>query len=144
MQTILKYSFQITTIVLVLSISILSTETFAQNNLKIFDVPGGSGGSSSQTDEGSDNTAIYVIGGLVIAGLLAYALVFKKDKKSESDTTASLNSNQLYSGVNSHNSVGEDIQKVKDEMPLDIFLGIKNNEALLNERTYQLGLRIKL
>ena len=140
----MKHSFQIITITLIISISILSTETFAQNNLKIFDVPGGSGGSTSQTEDSNDNTAIYVIGGLVIAGILVYALVFKKDKKSDTDTTASLNSSQLYSEVDTHNSVEDEIRSVKDAIPVDFFLGIKNNEAIMNERFYQVGVRVKL
>jgi hypothetical protein len=132
------------TITLIVSISFLSTETFAQNNLKIFDVPGGGSGSTSQTEDSNDNTAIYVIGGLVIAGILVYALVFKKDKKSDTDTTASLNSGQLFSGVNAYNSVEDEIRNVKEALPIDFYMGIKNNDAIMNERTYQLGVRVKL
>ena len=31
--------------------------------------------------DSNDNTAIYVVGGLVIGGILLYALVLKQDKK---------------------------------------------------------------
>ena len=144
MQTFIKYSFQIITISLIISISILSTETIAQSNLRIFDVPGGGSGSTSQTEDSNDNTAIYVIGGLVIAGIIAYALVFKKDKKSDTDTTASLNSRQFYTGITNYDTNQDEIQSVKDAIPVDFFLGINNNEAIMNEKIYQLGVRVKL
>ena len=120
----------------------LPSESFTQSNLRIFDVPGG-GSGTTQTEDSNDNTAIYVIGGLVIGGILLYALVLKPDKKAETDTTASLNSNLIYSEAN-HFDSAEELQKVKDKIPVDIFLGIRNNEAVMNDKTYLLGLRVKL
>ncbi|MCW8804699.1 MAG: hypothetical protein OQK57_09890 [Ignavibacteriaceae bacterium] len=144
MKILFKLPFYAITLILTLSISSLQMETFAQNNLRIFDVPGGSGSSTTQTEDGNDNTAIYVAAGLVIGGILLYALVFKPTKKTESDTTASLNSQLIYSEANGFNSTNEGLQKVKDKIPVDFFLGIKNNEALMNDKTYLLGLRVKL
>ena len=143
MQSLLKYSFQTITIVLIVSISILSSELYAQNSLRIFDVPGGSGGNTTQSDDSNDDTFLYVAGGLLIAGILVYALVIKKDKKTEVDTTASLNSNLILSEANDFNSA-EEVQKIKDKIPVDLFLGIRNNEALMNDKTYLLGFRVKL
>ena len=36
------------------------------------------------------------------------------------------------------------LQKVKDKIPVDLFMGIRNNEAVRNDKTYLLGLRVKL
>jgi hypothetical protein len=142
-QSFLKISFQSITLLLIISISILSSEIYAQNSLRIFDVPGGSGSSTTQSDENNDDTALYVVGGLLIAGILVYALVIKKDKKTEKDTTASVNSNLILSEVTDFNSV-EEVQKIRDKIPVDLFLGIRNNEAVRNDKTYLLGLRVKL
>jgi hypothetical protein len=142
-QTLFKIHFNFITVILVLAIFTLQSEILAQSNLRILDVPGGSGGGTTQTEESNDNTAIYVVGGLLIAGILAYALVFKKDKKTETDTTASLNSNLIYSEANDLDTT-EELQKVKDKIPVDLFLGIRNNEAVMNDKTYMLGLRVKL
>jgi len=142
-QSFLKISFQSITLLLIISISILSSEIYAQNSLRIFDVPGGSGGSTSQSDQSNDDTALYVVGGLVIAGILVYALVIKKDKKTDTDTTASVNSNLRLAEANGFNPA-EELQKVKDKIPVDLFLGIRNNEAVRNDKTYLLGLRVKL
>ena len=142
MQTFNKTSFSIVTLILFLSVLFLPIESFAQSNLRIFEDPGGGGSGTTQTEESNDNTAIYVLGGLVIGGILLYALVLKPDKKAETDTTASLNSNLIYSEANHFDSV-EELQKVKDKIPVDIFLGIRNNEALMNDKTYLLGLSVK-
>ena len=143
MKIFITSSFPILTMILILSIFFLPTESFSQNNLRIFEDPGGSGNGTTQTETSNDNTAMYVVGGLVIAGILVYALVIKKDKKTDIDTTASLNSNLIYSEVNGFDSA-EELQKVKEKIPVDLFLGIRNNEAIMNDKTYTLGLRVKL
>lgn len=131
-------------LILILSIALFSSEVFAQNGLKIFDVPGGSGGSSSQSDDSNDDTFLYVMGGLVIAGILVYALVIKKDKKAPEDSTKSTESKLKISEMDSFNSPEIELQKVKDKIPVDVFMGIRNNEAVMNDKTYLLGLRVKL
>ena len=143
MKSLLKYPYHICAFLLILSVASLPTESFAQNNLRIFDEIGG-GGSSTQQSNDNDNTFIYVAGGLLIAGILVYALVLKKDKKAESDTTASIDSRFIYSDSNNINSFEDQLLKAKERIPFDVFLGIKNNEALLNDKTYLVGLRLKL
>ena len=121
----------------------LPIESFAQSKLRISEEPGGGGNGTTQTDDSNSNTAIYVVGGLLVAGIIVYALFFKKDKKAETDTTASLHSNLIYSDATGFNSA-EELQKVKDKIPVDLFLGIKDNEAVMNDKTYMFGLRVKL
>ena len=142
MQTFPGFFIKSVATILVLTVTILSSETFAQSNLRIFDVPGGSGSGTTQTDDSNDNSTIYIVGGLVIAGILAYALFFK-EKKAETDTTASLYSTSIYSNISEFDSAEEEFQKVEEQIPVDIFMGIKNDEAVLNNRMYQLGVRVK-
>lgn len=144
LKSLLKYPYHIFAFLLILSVASLPTESFAQSNLRIFDEIGGGGSSSTQSSSNNDNTFIYVAGGLLIAGILVYALVLKKDKKAESDTTASIDSRFIYSDSNNINSVEDQLIKAKERIPFDVFLGIKNNEALLNDKTYLVGLRLKL
>lgn len=142
MQTILNFFFKTVAVFLVLAITMLSSETWAQSNLRIFDVPGGGNNGTNQTDEGNDNSTIYIVGGLVIAGILAYALFFK-EKKADTDTTASLSSPSDYSNIFRFDSFEEEFQTAKEEIPVDIFLGVNNDKAILNNKIYQLGLRVK-
>ena len=136
-------SLTVITVILILAIVFLPSVSFAQSNLRIFEDPGGSGNGTTQTEESNDNTAMYVVGGLVIGGILLYALVLRPEKKAETDTTASLNSQLIYSEANGFDSA-EELQKVKEKIPVDLFLGIKNNAAVMNDKTYMLGVRVKL
>jgi len=142
-QSLFKIFFQTISFILIFSISILSSEAFAQNGLSIFEDIGGGSNTTTQTDDSNDNTALYVVGGLVVAGILVYALVINKDKKAPEDTTASTNSNLNISDI-SGLSFDEEVQKVKDKIPVDLFMGIRNNKAVVNDKTYLLGVRVKL
>ncbi|MCW9065454.1 MAG: hypothetical protein OQJ78_04095 [Ignavibacteriaceae bacterium] len=143
MQSFLKLFFQSITFALILSVAIFSSDVFAQSGLRIFDEIGGGGSSSSQSSDSNDDTALYVVGGLLIAGILVYALVIKKDKKADEDTTSSVNSNLKLSEANGFYPA-EELQKIKEKIPVDLFLGIRNNEAVMNDKTYLLGFRVKL
>lgn len=143
MLPIIKFPFTLITFLLTLGILLLPSESQAQNSLRIYEVPG-SGNGTNQTEDSNDNTTtIYIVGGLVVAGILAYALFFK-EKKNDTDTTASLNSNLIFSEVNDVEKFNEKMQEYKNKIPVDFFLGVRNNEAVLNDKTYSFGVRIKL
>jgi len=140
-KTLLKSSFYCLTIILILAIASPS-EIFSQNGLRIHDDIGGGTNNTAPTTN-DDNTFIYVAGGLLIAGILAYALFIKKDNKpAETDTTASVNSKLIYSD-NDLVSPDRELMKAKEKIPVDLFLGVKNNETLRNDKTYLFGLRVK-
>lgn len=141
MQTISGFFIKSVAIILVLTVTIISSETFAQSNLRIFDVPGGGGSGTTQNDDSNDNSTILIVGGLVIAGILAYALFFK-EKKTESDTTAALTS-PGYLNVTRLEPTEVELEKVKEQIPVDIFMSIRNDEAILNNKLYQVGVRVK-
>ena len=63
---------------------------------------------------------------------------------AESDTTASIDSRLIYSESSYFNTTKDELLKSKERIPFDVFLGIKNNEALLNDKIYSVGLRLKL
>lgn len=141
MQIISGTYFKLIAVILILTVALFSSETFAQSNLRIFEDIGG-GNGTSQTEDSNDNSTIYIVGGLVIAGIIAYALIFK-EKKVDSDTTAAQTSPSIYSDISQFESSEKEFQKVKEEIPVDIFLGVRNDEAVLNNRIYQVGVRLK-
>lgn len=141
-----KLNTQIYAIIVSLSFlfAVSPAETFAQNNLRIEDRIGGNG-NTTQTPETNDNTFIYVAGGLIVAGIIAYALFIKKNTKHpEADTTALLNSNLIYTEVENPDKFNESIEKAQEKIPVDLIISVKNNELILNDKIYFLGLRIKL
>lgn len=142
-QLIDKLQLKVIISTVILAIFSFQSVGYSQSGLRLYEEPGGGGSGTTQTDGGTDNSTIYIVGGLVIAGILAYALFFK-EKKKDADTTASLNSELIYSEVVDLDNANENIRQLKDKMPVDLFLGIRNNEAVLNDRIYQVGLRVKL
>jgi len=137
----------LTTLAIVLSLLILSTQTdcFAQQNLRIFEDPIGSGGSTNQEqDSGLDNTFIYVAGGAIIVGIIAYALLTKKDKeKTDADTTAVLGSSSALSSTQKTSTNEPDLSETK-LLPVDIFFGVRNDAALPRSKTYMIGISVEL
>ena len=102
-------------------------------------------GTSSETSGESDNTFMYVAAAVVIGGLIAYALLKDdtKDKKEETDTTSvgSLLDEQL---LTQQNSVSQRVLvEEKKELPVDLFFGVRNDDALIPGKTYLLGLSVK-
>ncbi|MEJ2103063.1 MAG: hypothetical protein P8X47_00645 [Ignavibacteriaceae bacterium] len=143
MQLLSRLSRYTLTLILSLSIILLSSEIYGQSNLKIFEEIGG-GSSTSQSSDSNDNSYIYIVGGLLVAGILVYALVLHKDKKAKPDTTASLDSRLLLSNQNEILRTKNEMLKAKEKIPFDFYLGVKNNNAVLNDKTYLLGFRVKL
>ena len=139
-----KYSFFILIIVLVSSIALPQSSLLAQTNLRIFEDIGGGGGTTSSSSD-SDNSFVYIAGGLVIAGVIAYALFLKKDKKSEeeADSTQALNqlnptSNEFYSS-----NLEKEITVAKENFPVDILLGIRREDAFISDKTYIMGVSVR-
>ena len=142
--SVLKTPFYVIIVLLVFSLASLPANCFAQNNLRVYEDIGG-GGNSSQDPESNDNTFIYVAGGLLVAGIIAYALLIKKDAKPEvTDSTVSLNSNLIYTEVENPDNLNATITKAKEQIPFDFYFGIRNNEALMSDRTYLFGVSVKL
>ncbi len=139
-----KYSFFILTIVLVSSIALPQSLLLAQNNLRIYeDIGGGSGTTSTSSD--SDNTFVYIAGGLLIAGVIAYALFFRKgnNQKEDSDSTQALNQlnptgNEFYSS-----NLEKKITAAKESFPVDILLGIRREDAFISDKTYIMGVSVR-
>ena len=121
-----------------------STETSFGQTLRINEDINGNGTSSESSGE-SDNTFMYVAAAVVIGGLIAYALLKDdtKDKKEETDTTSvgSLLDEQLLTQQNSVSP--PELVEEKKELPVDLFFGVRNEDALMPGKTYLVGLSVK-
>jgi hypothetical protein len=138
---LLKQSFFAASVLLAVVMFFPQSDCIAQNQFRIFEEPGG-GSQPTQSDNSTDNTFIYVAGGLLIAGIIAYALLTKKDKTEGSDSTnVSLANDHLNNFPEDYNT---DLEAAKENLPVDVFFGIRNDEAVLRGKTYLLGVSIKL
>jgi hypothetical protein len=142
LKNILKYCFYTLSIILAFTFALPQSNCFAQNQLRIYEDIGG-GNSSTDGSGDADNTFIYVAGGLLIAGILAYAFLVKKDNKEEADTTSvSIAADLINSNIPEEPFF--ELTKAKEKIPVDIFFGIRNDKAALQGKTYLLGVSLKL
>jgi hypothetical protein len=78
---------------------------------------------------------------LIGGGLIAYALL--KKHKEKTDSTETKDKSSLIIQHNNLETLNYKIQKAKDEIPVDILLGIRNEKAFISEKTYILGVSVR-
>ncbi|MCZ6703890.1 MAG: hypothetical protein O6940_12740 [Ignavibacteria bacterium] len=132
-------------IIVLISISfgiLLSSSTsYSQSYLRIDeDIGGGSNGFADEEDN-SGNTLIFV-GAVIVIGVIAYLLITHKSKEEKSDYDAS---SSIYDSnlVFEFNDIDHKIEKVKDSIPIDLFIGIRNERSFISDKTYLMGVSIK-
>jgi len=132
-------------IIVLISISfgiLLSSSTsYSQSYLRIDeDIGGGSNGFADEEDN-SGNTLIFV-GAAIVIGVIAYLLITHKSKEEKSDYDAS---SSIYDSnlVFEFNDIDHKIEKVKDSIPIDLFIGIRNERSFISDKTYLMGVSIK-
>lgn len=137
----------LTIVIISLSFGILLPTSigFSQSNLRIYDEIGGGGSATSQESDNSDNTAIYIVGGLVVAGVIAYVVITKMNKKDEeeADTSSALNIFNTTDFASEFNDFEHEVAKAKDNFPVDVMIGIRNNKAFVSDKTYLMGVSVR-
>jgi len=128
-------------LIIIFGILLSTAEGFSQNHFIINNSGGGSGTTSPPVDNSSDNTTLYVLGALVVGGIIVYALL--KRNKDKSDSTDTKDKSSLLIKNNKFASFSTKLQRAKDDIPVDIILGVKNERAFISEKTYLLGVSIK-
>ena len=121
-----------------------SATAYSQNYLRIYEDIGGSSGSSSQTDN-SDNSTIYIVGGVVIAGIIAYYFLTRNKKKDieEADTSSALNNFNTPNFASEFDDFEHEVAKAKDNFPVDFMIGIRDNKAFISDKTYLMGVSVR-
>ena len=146
----MKYSSSPLNILIIVIISLsfgilLPTSTgFSQGNLRTYEDIGG-GNTTTQETDNSGNTTLYIVAGVVIAGVIVYAILTKNKNKEpeESDSTSSLirfENSDLSSQLNDFEL---ELQKVKDQVPVNVFLGVRDEKAFISDKTYLMGVSVR-
>jgi hypothetical protein len=138
----------LTIVIISLSFGILlpTSTGFSQSYLRIYDEIGGGGNTTTQQSDNSSNTTLYIVAGVVVAGVVAYVLITKnkkKDKEEESDTTSALIRFDDSDVAAQFNDFEHELEKVKDQIPVNVFLGVRNERAFVSDRTYLMGVSVR-
>ena len=137
-------------IIVIISISfgilLPSSTAYSQSSLRIDEEPGGGGNGGSQQTDNSDNTLIYVVAGALLVGAITYYIISKnkkREREQEVDTTSA-----FIGYSNSILAVGftdfdHELQKVKDSIPVDLIIGIRNERGFISDKIYLMGVAIR-
>ncbi|MCJ7554640.1 MAG: hypothetical protein MUO34_12230 [Ignavibacteriaceae bacterium] len=126
-------------IALSIAITIPVENIYAQNVNRIFDVPGGGDGTNTSSESSNDNSVLYVVGGLVIVGVIVYAVLKNKKEKEKSEQ----DSIKVSSGLESLKDHFTNYQKQVDtspSIPINLFLGAQRDLINKDEKRYFVGL----
>lgn len=141
--------FRTVVITVLLSFSLqatfLSQIAYAQSIEQVNEDIGG-GGSSTSEGSGSDNTFLYVAAGVIIIGLIVWKVISDKkkpktDDNTKTDSTKTSLKNYFYKDLSNQES---EIQKIRNQMPVELFLGWKTVQQNVPCENLSLGLKFKL
>lgn len=137
-----KISTKASAVILVIAFSIAvmfsSNTASAQDFYKInSNVPAGSTNTTTN-DSGNSTTYIYVALGLAVVGVLAYKFVFKKDK--DVDSTAAKTSSLLIQGHSALPDKSTELAERQNPLPVNLYLAVKRDAILPDQKTYMVGL----
>ena len=99
-------------------------------------------GNSDQTNN-ADNTAIYVVGGLAVVGIIAYVVISKSNKKNEEEKPDTSSALQQFNGLNLASGFDDfehEYKKMQEKIPVNLILGVRNDKAFVTDKTYLMGL----
>lgn len=115
----------------------LSGRGYSQQLNKIYEDIGGGSGSTNSAVESDDDYTLYIVGGLVVAGIVVYALLRDKKENPKNDTTSAILNDDFLEQNLSYN---ERVANIQSQIPINISIGIQRDKALKDERIYYVGL----
>lgn len=103
------------------------------------DEPTPGGGGTSQSDD-SGNEGLYIGLGLAAAALIGY-VIYTKFKKSDNEDSTSTSSASLNNLIKiEKNSFANSVRQLKEQLPVDLYFGVKNQNVTIPERIYSFGI----
>jgi hypothetical protein len=116
---------------------IASNSSFSQQLNKIYEDIGGGSGSTNTEVESNDDYTLYIVGGLLVTGIVVYALLRDKDEQPVSDTTAAILDNDF---LDKNLTYTEKVKNAQSQIPINISFGMQRDKVIKDERRYFVGL----
>lgn len=95
----------------------------------------GGGGTAQNVDPKSDNTLLYVTAGLVVGFVIYHALFVKPKADAKSKEEGKEEEKK---------SLSQELQEFQNEVPVQLHLGINNNQYMYNQKQFVMGLSFRL
>lgn len=123
-------------LLLILTIA-LSGLGYSQQLNKIYEDIGGGSGSTNSAVESDDDYTLYIVGGLVVTGIVVYALMRDKKENPTDDTTSAILNDDFLAKNLSYN---DRVANMQSQIPINISVGVQKDKAFRDERRYYVGL----
>ena len=107
--------------------------------------PGGRGSTTTATQNDGDNISIiWVILGVTAGLVLFYKFVIQKgdDKKAVGDTTST--SSNMLRRIGNYPSLVKKVKNEDSQLPFRLYMGIRRDDPVYNNKTYILGVSFNL
>ena len=127
-------------------IVLLPPNTFPQSIKQVEDKIGGSGTNTTPEDSKNDNTFLYIAAGAIIVGLIVWKVFLdKKEPKAKdeikTDSTRTSLNKSFYKNLPDQEL---QLEKIQNQIPFEIYLGLQNNEQSIPGKNLSLGFKFKL
>jgi hypothetical protein len=121
----------------------------AQSLFRVNDVPGGGGSGSSSSSIGqSSGTTLFIIFGVAVAALVAYKYLIADNSgnndKGKSDSTSTGSLLRDFPEIHTASSQFQKLSHKLQDLPMNFYVGIRNNYFDLRKKTLVLGMKIKI
>lgn len=116
---------------------IICNISYGQQLNKIYENIGGGSGSTNTEVEPNDDYTLYIVGGLLVTGIVVYALLRDNKEKPTKDSIAILLDEDF---LEKNLSFDEKVKNIQSQIPINISFGMQRDKALKNERRYFVGL----
>ncbi len=111
--------------------------SYGQQLNKMFEVPGGGSGSTNTEIESNDDYTLYIVGGLLVAGIVVYALLRdSKEKPAKNTSVVILDEDFLEKNL----SFNEKVSNVQSQIPINVSFGMQRDKVLKDDKRYFVGL----
>ncbi len=132
-------------IVLIFGLQVLfAPSVSAQSIENTADKLGAGSGSSSNDSNSGGTTALYILGGAVLVGLLVWKVISDKNKEKEKQTEPQDSVKQKTVALNFRQSLNkydlkQEIAKAEEKIPVKLYVGIRRESYTLPENSVILG-----
>lgn len=123
-----------------------SPNAFPQSIKRIEDKIGGSGTNTTSENSKNDNTFLYIAAGAIVVGLIMWKVfLVKKEHKTKDEIKTDSTKTSLDKSFYKNLSEQElQLEKIQNQIPFEIFLGLQNNEQSIPGKKLSLGFKFKL
>jgi hypothetical protein len=141
-----KAAVIITLLFFSIEVILFSPNAYTQSINRVEDKIGGSGSTTTEEDSSNDNTFLYVAVGIIVVGLIIWKVVLnKKEPKPKDDAKADSTKTSLNNHFYENLSDPElELEKIRNQIPVELYFGLKNNERVAHEKNLSFGLRFRL